>query len=232
MTCLVAKQGSPLLEQIKSAAQRKDYSALRRYRNTIARELAAVSRGRENLSESLNDMPVLTEFRYGTQILAQRMFTTEMLEVATASVFYGGGSLDHDDFQAVDHFHPAIIPDTEHVVVVSMPSLTVLEQAILSRVPEEHSELFVSVPGFIARAAAVPDEAAISANVADRPVDEARVEEIDGPDAEDVEAQDEIGSGDLDAALAALQQQDFSGLDETASSDTLLNIRMQLRRRR
>jgi hypothetical protein len=174
------------------------------------------------------------------------MFTSETLQVARASVVYGGGFLHDDAFQAVDYFHPAIIPDTEHVVVVSMPSLTELEQAILSRVPEEHSEM----PGIFWPAAAAPVGVAVSANAVNRTVngvwdgleaDEEKeeederereaeeeeertvegeaLEEIDRPGAEDVGAQDEIG-------------QDFSALDETASAQTLLKIRMQLRKRR
>src|SRR5687768_939116 len=67
VTCLAAKQGSPLLEQIRSAAYRKDYDDLHRHGNTIAREFARISRRRERLFESLS-VPVLTEFRYGGRI--------------------------------------------------------------------------------------------------------------------------------------------------------------------
>src|SRR5688500_2035044 len=95
VTCLVAKQGSPLLGQIRSAAYRKDYDELRRHGNTIAREFARVSRRRERPFESLNDIPVLTEFRYRGRILAQGMYTSDTLPVATASVLYRGGPLHH-----------------------------------------------------------------------------------------------------------------------------------------
>jgi hypothetical protein len=149
------------------------------------------------------------------------MFTSATLEVATASVLYGGGPLHDDAFQAVDYFRPEISPETEHVVVVSMPSLTELERAIVSRVPEAHSEGFVSMPGIVEEAEA-------------HAVEGSALDETNGHQVDELGAADEIGDwGHFKAAyLTAFQQQDFSRLDETASAHTLLKIRMQLRKRR
>lgn len=204
VACFVANQGSPLLGQIRAAAYRKDYEELRRHGTSIATDCSGISRRRETLLESLSDIPVLTEFRYGGRTVARAMFTSATLEVATASVLYGGGPLHDDAFQAVDYFRAEISPETEHLVVVSLPSLTELERAIASRVPEAHSEGFVSMPGIVEEAEA-------------HAVEESALDETIGHQEEELRAPDEIGD---------------SGTLTTASAHTLLKIRMQLRKRR
>lgn len=204
VTCFVADRGSPLLGQIRAAAYRKDYEELRRHGTSIARECSGISRRRETVLEFLSDIPVLTEFRYGGRILAQGMFPTATREVATASVLYGGGPLQDDAFQAVDYFRPEISPETEHVVVVSTPALTELERAIVSRVPETHSEGFVSMPGLVG---------------------EEDAHAVEGSALEEA-------SGLQDAELGAPAELGVSGNLTTASAHTLLNVRMQLRKRR
>lgn len=211
VTCLVATHGSSLLSQIRSAAYRKDYEELHRHADTIATERAGASRRPKRPDESLSNIAVLTEFRYGDRILVQGMFPSETLHIATASVPYAGGPLRDDAFQAVDYFHPAIALDTEHVVVVSAPSLTELERAILGRVPEEHSEASASMPRMF-----WPSGAAYEAwdrpeqEEAERTFDEKAFEEVD----------------------ASATQHAVAQVDETASARTLLTIRMQFRTRR
>jgi hypothetical protein len=140
VTCLVARRSSPLIEDIRSAARRQDYDALRRQAAVIARDTADASRRRVTTFESHDAIPVLTEFRYGNHVLAEGMFPSETLQIAAASVPYGGGPLSEIAFQAVDTFRPPIAADTQHVVVISMPSLTELEQAVLRDTPERAAD--------------------------------------------------------------------------------------------
>ena len=177
--------------------------------------------------ESLLEIPVLTEFRYGGQTLVRGMFTSESLSVATASVPYGGGPIHEEEFQAIDYTLPATAFATEHLVVIRVPSLTELEQAVLHLVPEEHSALFDYVPGLSWRSAAVPSGAMVAADVPDRVVDQ--VGEWIEAEAEDDE---ETRPGADEERTAREVRDSVSNLYETGSAHTLLKLRTKLRKRR
>jgi hypothetical protein len=173
------------------------------------------------------ETPVLTEFRYRGQTVVRGMFTSESLPVATTSVRYGGGPIYAEEFQAIDYSLPATVSATEHLVVIRVPSLTELEQAVLGLVPEEHSALFDSVPGISGRSAAVPAGAKVPAKVSDRAV----AQVVDWVEAEADDDEERRPKAEKESATRDISDP-VSDLSEAGSAHTLLEIRMQLRKRR
>jgi hypothetical protein len=108
LTCQVARQDSTLLSDIAEAAQNRRFEELKRYSDII---YAHYTRGflfrRTRAFDSLSEVPVLTEVRYGNRPLAQAMFVIDEVEVASSSVLYSGGPFERGNFGSLSTSCPA-----------------------------------------------------------------------------------------------------------------------------
>jgi hypothetical protein len=147
VTCLVARQGTELLGEIENAVRQGDFTSLKDLSDAILDQMTAVLTNPEPIFRNMSEIPVLLEIRYGGRILSQGIFVADSLPVATASVLYNGGPLSHDQFRVVEYFRSEAERPHQVLILINKPELTALEQAILDRVPDDKSEVFVSMPG-------------------------------------------------------------------------------------
>jgi hypothetical protein len=144
LTCLIGTEDSALLSDIADAAKHRRFEDLSRYSDVVFGQYVRGLMFRRRASSGLGEVPVLTEFRYSGRTLAQAMFVTDDVEVASASVLYSGGPLDQGQFRVVDHPKDDADLAQRAIVLVNEPRLTDVEKAIIERVPRESSEVFVS----------------------------------------------------------------------------------------
>jgi hypothetical protein len=144
LTVLIAPAGAPILEDVRTAAEKgnaEDIELARMIRVELSRRRRVPI---PEATQALVVAPVLADLRYGGLTLASSVFLPPDYEFAAGMIPYNGGPLAADGFSLIERYQAGSVEKLDALILRATPPLSDAERAALEQLPPDETEMNLS----------------------------------------------------------------------------------------